>query len=214
MSFTGFVARAIKFGSRILSWFTAGRVLALGYVAVVSVASFLVPKSDSGIHFEAPRFLGKNTRIGSSLLMPPRNSSLEERFWLARERSKLEGKYLAEAITEKSTIAAANVRSWPDLSLDEAVPFELNAEPDWMFLNQGTTVNIRLDDPAQTQHAEVLAIVPSGNKWVALLRRADLKMQNGGLPTLRGVLNLERLPGKVAPAEQIKSPEIPSPAKK
>ena len=199
-----------KLGVKILGWITKARVIALGYVVLIVAVSYLLPKSNTNISFLAPRFLGKNTRLGQSLLIVPRNISFEERSWLTRERGKLEGRYLVHDIAEGSAITSDAVISWPQLNPEEGVPFELDAEPDWMILNQGTTVQVWLGGNAEPERAQLLAIVPYGNKWMALLRKSDLKQTSLGPPNVTKTARIEVLPLKSAADQSVKSPATTS----
>lgn len=158
------------------------------------IAYFFLPYSDDNIHYQAPRFLGKNTRLASALLSLPAKISLEDRFRLIREYTRLEGKYVKHDIEAGRPITPDDVSVWPDINPEEAVPFELESQPDWMFLNTGTTIEIWLGDKRQTQ-ALILAIVPSGNKWLALLQKKDLQ-QDSFDPSQNRTVRIVRLPGK------------------
>ena len=177
------------------SWITKGRVILVGYVVLVSAISFLLDSS-SKASFKAPRFLGKNTRLGPSLLITPSDSSLQERVRLSSERRKLEGRYLNSDINQNSEISTDKTSLSPQLA-EATVPFELEGEPDWMYLNQSAKVKIWFGtDGSAPEYAEVLAIVPSGKKWLALLRAADIKRTDFSSTKSPRTLRIERIAGQ------------------
>jgi hypothetical protein len=143
-------------------------------VIVAAIAFGLIPPSASDVRYTAARYLGANTRLDRSLMIEPPTRTLDERLRLAREEERLAGKYIKAAVPSGQLVRSENVLLWPDLSGLEAIPVELSAEPDLFSLNQGTKVEILKADNTASQHALVLAIVKSGNKWLAMLRRSDL----------------------------------------
>lgn len=186
-----------------LPWITTGRVLAASYAAViVAVTCWLVPAPSGPAHFRAVRDLGANTRLADVLLVAPAGVSLEDRFRLAREKKRLTGRYLKTPVKGGNCVAHAETLDWPAVKVEEAVPLELDAEPDWMLLNQGTMVQVWTGD--ELQRALVLAVVPFGPKWIALLRKSDLKPGPLGTPKLPAKLRIETLP--VPPDEPSAAP--------
>lgn len=175
---------------------TTGRVVVGAYLVLVVIAASFIPGSVGNVHYAALRYLGPNTRLTDKLLVAPAKVSLEDRFRLARERDQLEGRYVKQPVDADNAITPDNVRAWPELNGEEAAAVELDAEPDWMFLNQGAIVEFWVGDKPKPEHALVLAIVPSGNKWLALLRKKDLPPGSFGMPTEKKALRVEVLPGK------------------
>jgi hypothetical protein len=153
---------------------TTWRVIVVTYFGLVFAMAYLViPGGNSTAHYLALRSMDSNTRIADSLLLVPRHLSLEDRFRLNREHSQLEGRYVKRGLAAGQPITPDNVVLWPELH-EEAALVELDAEPDWMFLNEGARVQLWSGDRLQPKRAVVLAIVKSGNKWLALLRKSDL----------------------------------------
>jgi hypothetical protein len=179
-----------------LLWMTTGRVVVGVYLVLIVIAACFIPGSVGDVHYMALRYLGPNTRLTDKLLVAPANVSLEDRFRLAREREHLEGQYVRQAVCATQAITPDNVRAWPELNGEEAAGVELDAEPDWMFLNQGAIVEFWVGDKPKPEHALVLAIVPSGNKWLALLRKKDLAPDSFGTPKQTKTLRVEVLPEK------------------
>jgi hypothetical protein len=175
---------------------TPGRLLAAVYLVVVLAIAGLMPDTDRELHATAMRYLGPNTRIADVLLGPPSGLHLEESMRLDRERQTLIGQYVKQAIDAGATVAPPNVRPWPDLSGQDAVPVEFEAEPEWMLLNQGAAVEVWVADKQVAAHAEVLAIVPSGKRWLALLRKSDLPSPTVGTPKDKPVLRIAALPAR------------------
>jgi hypothetical protein len=159
---------------------------------VVAVAFGLIPHSASDVRYAAARYLGANTRLDRGLLIASPTRTLDERLRLAREEERLVGKYVKVPVPSGQLVRSENVVLWPDLSGLEVIPVELNAEPDLFLLNEGTKVEILRADNSASQHALVLAIVKSGNKWLAMLRRSDLSTSPFGVVK---EVRIETLPG-------------------
>ena len=184
---------------RISHQITTGRMISAGYAALVLVIAFyVIPNAASHVHYLATRYLGTNTRLASSLLVAPGKISLEDRLRLARERSELEGRYLKQPVDGGDAITPDKVSGWPDVNGEEVTPVEIDTEPDWMIMNQGTQVELSVGDKAQPEYAHVLAIVPSGNKWLALLQKKDLGPTSFGAPKEKRTLRIWVLPEKPA----------------
>ena len=93
---------------------------------------------------------------------------------LDRLEEELSGKYIKQPVDTGHAIAPDNVTSWPVMPDEDIVPVPLEAEPEWMTLNQGSMVEVWLGDKLATrQPALVEAIVGAGAQWTALLRRSD-----------------------------------------
>lgn len=179
-----------------MGWITTGRVMAVSYTLLVFVIAFLViPEAEQEIHYSARRCLGSNTRLAMPLLVPPSFVSWQGKSRLAREARTLDGQYLKEPVKAGGPIDPKKVRAWPEI-FEEVVPVELDSEPDWMVMNQGARVEVWIGDKPEPQHGVVLAIVPSGKKWLALLRKSDLKVSALGTPKDPRILRLEALPGR------------------
>ena len=188
---------------------SVGRVLVGVYALLVLLVAFLiVPSSQKNVHYRALRFLGRNTRLAPSLLLAPRELSMENRLRLARERPKLEGRYLSKDLKVDDEITPEDVVPWPLIKPEDVAPIELPAEPDWMLLNQGTRVEVWLGENPEPEHAQVLAIVPSGTQWIALLQKKDLKQKNLGPPSAAKAVRIEVLAGPPV----IQPPSAPIPA--
>jgi hypothetical protein len=169
----------------------------LGYVAIVvygvlvAVAFAFIPHSASEVRFTAARYLDKNTRLDDRLLTPPPIRTLDERLRLARERDRLLGKYVKNPIPSGQPVKSEDMLAAPDLSTIDIVVVDLSGEPDLALLNQGARVEILKSDSSPAQHASVLAVVKSGSKWLAMLRKGDLAA--GPLGAVKEV-RLEALP--------------------
>jgi hypothetical protein len=167
--------------------------MAVGYVAIVLVIAFcVIPERAGDVHYLAPRYLGSNTRLAGTLFVLPTKVWVEDRLRLARERSQLEKRYVKKSVDAGAALTPDNVSVWPELS-EDAVPVEVDNEPDWMLLNQGTKVELWIGDKPEPQHTLVLAIVPSGDRWMALLSRQGLVLNSPG--SAKRTLRIEALPG-------------------
>lgn len=173
---------------------TFGRVLLVAYLLAVTIAAIYVPFEDHRKHSLALRYLGQNTRIHKSLLVKPQELSLEDNFWLDRELKELEGKYLSRDVQAQQPITLQDVKAWPELKREEAIPVEFEPEPDWVSLNQGSFVQVWVDNQPISERAYVLAIVPSGSRWLALLRKNDLSKVVSSKEPLK--LRLDTIAGK------------------
>jgi hypothetical protein len=65
---------------------------------------------------------------------------------LAREHDRLVHRYLKRTVTEGGSILQADVLDWPALGGQEIVPLDLEAGPDWLIMNAGTTVDTWFGD--------------------------------------------------------------------
>jgi hypothetical protein len=173
---------------------TVGRVLLVIYLIAVTIVAILLPFGDRSKHFLALRHLGQNTRIHKPLLVKPPGLSLEDHFWLDRELKELEGKYLSRDVLAEQPITLQDVKAWPELKREEAIPVEFEPEPDWVSLNQGSFVQVWVDNQPISERAYVLAIVPSGSRWLALLRKNDLSKVVSSKEPLK--LRLDTVAGK------------------
>jgi hypothetical protein len=109
--------------------------------------------------------------MASTLWIEPRERSLSGRIELDRLEEELLGKYIRQPVEAGAPIVRANVMPWPDLPDEDVVTVTLEGEPDWLMLNQGSTVEVWIGQKAATpRYALVQAIVASDNKWIALLR--------------------------------------------
>jgi hypothetical protein len=156
------------------TWMPANRVLAAAYVVVVIVIATEIPPVDRNLHYSASRELDENTRLASGHLVAPKHVPLEAVFHLGREKGELEGKYLRRTVKAGEALKAEDVRSWPVITAGAAIPVELDAEPDWLLLNQGTKVEVWVGDKKEPLRAHVLAVVPSGKKWQVLVQSKDV----------------------------------------
>jgi len=85
----------------------------------------------------------------------------------------------------------------PDLPDEDIVQVVLDDEPDWLMLNQGSTVDVWIGQKrANFQYAVVQAIVASGKKWAILLRRKDFDPDILRNTTDKATLHLVGLPHK------------------
>ena len=186
--------------------------VALYAVIVIAIAFFVIPRSDRTKHFTARRYLGANTRLSENLLVKPRDISVEESYRLNQELETLKGKYIKRDVEAMKAVTPDNVTDSPIVAPNETFPVWLDAEPDWMFLNQGSLVQVWIANNPTPQRAVVLAILPSGNqKWVALLKRQDLSAVLAGSKDPH-VLRLEVMAGTVTAPTPGSSPSpIPSP---
>jgi hypothetical protein len=121
----------------------------------------------------ASRYLGANTRLTSAMWSDSLGTPLSQLVELDRLKKELDGKYIRQPVEIDGKIDPTNVAPWPEVS-NNVVQVTLEREPDWMLLNQGSTVEVRLGQKLATpQNALVEAIVPSGKQWIALVRRSD-----------------------------------------
>jgi hypothetical protein len=65
---------------------------------------------------------------------------------LAREHDRLVHRYLKRTVIEGGSILQADVLDWPALGGQEIVPLDLEAGPDWLIMNAGTTVDTWFGD--------------------------------------------------------------------
>lgn len=195
--------RAAKVRSRVRekmpAFITRGRVAVAAYfILIVVLAVWVVPGRSSDKHHLARRYMGANTRLGPELLVEPTGLSLEDRLWLKRERGRLVNKYLTEAVEAGSPVTTEKVKTWPDIDVGKAFAVELTSPPDLVFLNQGAAVQLWVGNNAAPEHSHVLAVVPSGAKWLAFLCRRELRpdglIGSKDVPTFR----LEAAPEKPA----------------
>jgi hypothetical protein len=167
------------------------------YVILVLIGGFvLIPGRDSGKHLTALRYLDTNTRLSESLLLKPTNLSIEESIWLDREAKELKGKYIKTPVEGTKEILVDNVAEWPSVKSADAFPAELTTEPDWVFLNSGSLLQVWTPNKSTPDRAHVLAIVPSGSKWIVLLRRQELSPQALTASKDAPVVRLEVVAGK------------------
>jgi hypothetical protein len=181
---------------KVASMITTGRVLAFVYaVAMLGVAYFFLPWHRDESHVQAVRYLGANTRMARTLWTQPREQA--GRLELARLEDDLVGKYLRRPVEADKPLSRADVMPWPDLPDEEIVQILLDEEPNWLMLNQGSTVDVWIGQKrATTQYAVVQAIVASGTRWVALLRRKDFAADTLGNTADKPTLHLVKLPHK------------------
>jgi len=107
------------------------------------------------------------------------------------------GKYLRRPVEADARLSRADAMPWPDLPGEEIVQVLLDEEPDWLMLNQGSTVDVWIGQKRATpQYAVVQAIVASGRKWIVLLRRKDFAADVLGNTADKPALHLVRLPHK------------------
>jgi hypothetical protein len=182
-------------------WITMGRFLAIFYVGAILCVTFVaVPDQRDRSFVLAARYLGPNTRMARTLWIEPRGQSLSDRIERDRLEEELLGKYVRRPIEGGAPIARADVMPWPDVPNEDVVPVLLDGEPDWMMLNQGSTVEVWIGPKAATPHyALVQAIVTSDTKWIALLRRSDFAPDMLGNPGDKPTLRLVRFPHKPPP---------------
>jgi hypothetical protein len=129
------------------------------------------------------------------LLLAPSPIALEDRLRLAEEHDRLLHHYLRHTVAGGESILPKNVLSWPLLD-EDVVPVEIGggAEPNWMIMNQGATVEIWLDDSLKVPEARVLAVITSGKDSWALLAKRDLKLDSLGAPNPKWVMRVKALP--------------------
>ena len=166
-------------------------------LAMLGVAFWLLPVDHDRMQVLATRYLGANTRIANGLWIEPGDTPWTERIELDRLEEGLAGKYVKRPVEAGAPIARDNVTSWPDVPDEDIVPVPLEAEPDWMTLNQGSRVEVWIGEKLATnQPALVEAIVTSGNQWTALLRRSDFASDVLKNAADKPKLRLVRLPRK------------------
>lgn len=153
---------------------TVGRGLLVFYLILVAIGAMFLPGGDCSKHHLALRHLGQNTRIHQPLLTKPTGLSIEDHFWLDQELKQLEGKYLSREVEAGQPVTPQDVRPWPEIKREDAIPVEFESIPDWVSFNQGSFVQVWIESHPISERAYVLAIVPSGSRWLALLRRNDL----------------------------------------
>lgn len=175
---------------------TAGRVTAAVYaVVIIAIALFLIPNNRDRSFVIATQYFGANTRLTAKLWAEPPGLFITNCVELDRLEHDLEGTYLVRSIEAAKAIGRDDVTRWPHLPDEQIYPITLDAEPDWLLLNQGSTVELWVGQkPAAPRFAEVQAIVPSDGKWVMLLRRGDLAPDVLGDPTGKPTLRLVQLP--------------------
>lgn len=177
---------------------------------IIALAFFFIPGSDRTKHFTARRYLGANTRLSERLLVKPSNTSIDENFSLNQEFEKLNGKYIRKDVEAMKAVTPDNVTDWPILAPTETFPVEMATEPDWMFMNQGSLVQVWIGNNPTPQRAAVLAILPSDKKWVALLKRQDVSAVLAGSKEPH-VVKLEVVAGAAAPTPDSSPLPVPSP---
>ena len=175
---------------------TRGRFFAALYALLVIVIAFkMIPERDPTKHFKALRYLGAHTRLTEKLLVKPENVSFEESYLLDQDLKKLDGKYLKEDVATGMAVEVENVSDWPDIEPTESFPVEMQTEPDWLLLNQGSLVQVWVNNNSSPQRARVLAIIPSGKNWMVLLNRKDIAALLAGAKEPH-VLRLEEVAGR------------------
>jgi hypothetical protein len=179
-------------------------------IQMLPAVSPVAPVASLPKHFAAIRTLGANTRIASALLVPPKDASAEELAQLMREKSDLEGKYLAQNIDKGHDIELDKLVDWPDVKADGLVPLEIET-PDWLLLNQGTIVEVWAGGKLKAKDVQVAAIVPSGQKWLALLRKDKFGTDDLGPPDDKPSLRIPVPPAPPAPPAPSVSPAPPVP---
>jgi hypothetical protein len=156
------------------SRFAMAVVIGVYTLAVLGAAFFLLPVNHDPTKLMATRYLGSNTRMARGLWVEPSHSRWGRRMELDRLEEELSGKYIKQPVDSGHEIAPDNVTAWPTMPDEDIVPVPLEAEPDWMTLNQGSMVEVWLGDKLATrQPALVEAIVGADAQWTALLRRSD-----------------------------------------
>ena len=157
-----------------ISRFAMTVVIVIYALAVLGTAFFLLPVNHDPTQLLATRYLGSNTRMAHGLWVEPSHSGWGRRMELDRLEEELSEKYIKQPVDTGHAIAPDNVTSWPVMPDEDIVPVPLEAEPEWMTLNQGSMVEVWLGDKLATrQPALVEAIVGAGAQWTALLRRSD-----------------------------------------
>jgi len=175
--------------------FTAGRVMVLAYVAVITVLTCLLPWPEGGAHYRALRWMEAGTRLSDDLLVAPAVVTFEDRLRVPRERARLVNYYLRQPVAAGDLLLPDHVLAWPLLPAEEVIPFELESEPTWSVLNAGSMVQIWVDDVLKVPIARVLAIVPAGKSgWQALLAGNDVKPDSLGTPKTKPQLRVIDLP--------------------
>jgi hypothetical protein len=192
---------------------TIGRVMVFAYLLVaVAVAVLVIPGRNGGKHYQARRYMGVNTRLSAELLQEPNGISLEDRLWLRRERARLLGKYLTSNVEKDGEVKDDMVKALPDVKAGDAVAVELTAQPDWVYFNQGSVVQVWAGKNETPERLHVLAVVPSGdNKWLALLSRGEVRQQNFFNPKEATTIRLDAPPEKPPEKPQEASGQQPPP---
>ena len=126
----------------------------------LGIAFKMIRERDPNKHFKALRYLGANTRLAEKLLVKPENVSLEESYLLDQELKKFDGKYLNEDVATKMAVEVDNVSDWPDIEPTESFPVETQTEPDCLLLNQGSLVQVWVNNKPSLHRARVLRTVP------------------------------------------------------
>lgn len=187
------------------------RTCAIVYVVVILVVAFFIRDRDKTKRLTALRFLGANTRLSEKLLVKPNQLSIEESYALDRELKSLDGKYIKKDVAAREPVTAENVSDWPAIKPSEAFPVELQNAPDWVFLNQGSLVQVWVANKPTPERAQVLAILPAaGDKWLALLRRRDVSALLAGAKDSH-VVRLEVMAGEVEATPMSSPTPAPSP---
>jgi hypothetical protein len=189
-----------------------GSIIVVYAGLVVAFALWGISADLGNVHFCAARYLDGNTRIGERLLIAPATGSLDDSFRLAREKREVVDKYLREPVEMGKEIATDNLMIWPDLDGKETVAVEMDSEPDWMVMNEGTVVEIRAGDKVVCEHAVVLAILPSGAKWLVLLPKSDITSNDFFASKVPATLSVEALPQPAQHTAASKPPCIAQPA--
>ena len=192
------------------------RTCAVLYIVVILIVAFFIRDRDETKRLTALRFLGANTRLSEKLLVKPNELSIEESYALDRELKSLDGKYIKKDVAARDPVTAENVSDWPAVKPSEAFPVELATAPDWVFLNQGSMVQVWVANKPTPERAQVLAILPAaGDKWLALLRRRDVSALLAGAKDAH-VLRLEVMAGEVevkpSPSPMLSLTETPKPS--
>jgi hypothetical protein len=110
----------------------------------------------------------------------------------------MEGKYLMQDVDKGRDITPDQLADWPELKAGGLVPLEIET-PDWLLLNQGTIVEVWAGGKLKANDVQVAAIVPLGQKWLALLSKNGFSVDDLGPPADKAGLRIQRLPG-AAPA--------------
>lgn len=157
-----------------MSRFAMALVVILYIILIGAFAIFGMPAKREQSQVLATRYLGANTRMAKGLWAEPDGSSWARRIGLDRLEEELSGQYVKQAVEAGKPVAPENVASWPNMPNEDIVPVPLEAEPDWMTLNEGSLVEVWVGDKLATrQPALVEAIVGAGAQWTALVRRSD-----------------------------------------
>lgn len=161
-------------GTKLPVWLSANRMLTFLYVLSVLGIGLRVPPPERNVHYSAGRQLCENTRLVAEHLVLPKHVPLEAVYRLRKEKNALVGGYLRRTVKAGETLNVEDVGPWPKIEGDEAIPVEVDTEPDWLLLNKGSVVEVWVGDAEDPIRASVLAVVPSGTKWQVLLDRSDV----------------------------------------